>query len=121
MLSSAALCLAMNIYHEARGEPMLGKQLVADSVLNRVQRKQWPNTVCEVVFQKHQYSWTEYDLPHDDKKAFNESMLIAQLALNNGVQSCVDHYHNDTVQPYWASAYEVHSTVGGHTFYCSEK
>ena len=41
-------CLAKNIYHEARGEPANGKQAVAHVVLNRVNRNDFPNTICAV-------------------------------------------------------------------------
>ncbi len=44
-------CLAENVYHEARGEPNIGKQAVAHVVLNRVIRNDFPNTVCKVVKQ----------------------------------------------------------------------
>src|SRR6056300_653967 len=45
------LCMAMNLYHEARGDNVAGMYAVADVVLNRVQDRRYPNTVCEVVHQ----------------------------------------------------------------------
>jgi spore germination cell wall hydrolase CwlJ-like protein len=52
-------CLAENIYHEARGEPDIGKQAVAHVVLNRVYRNDFPNTICNVVKQGPiRESWT---------------------------------------------------------------
>ena len=44
-------CMAQNVYFEARHEPMLGKIAVAHVVMNRMEDKRWPNTVCEVVHQ----------------------------------------------------------------------
>lgn len=44
-------CLATNIYHEARGEPLDGQIAVASVTINRVQDRRWPNTICEVVYQ----------------------------------------------------------------------
>ena len=44
-------CLAENVYHEARGEPDIGKQAVAHVVLNRVDRTDFPNTICGVIKQ----------------------------------------------------------------------
>ena len=49
MLENALICLALNIYHEARDQPVLGMQAVAEVVLNRVEDKRFPDTVCEVV------------------------------------------------------------------------
>jgi spore germination cell wall hydrolase CwlJ-like protein len=45
------LCMAMNLYHEARGDNVAGMYAVADVVLNRVQDSRYPDTVCEVVHQ----------------------------------------------------------------------
>ena len=44
-------CLAMNIYHEARAEPLVGQYAVSDVVINRVYDTRYPNTICEVVLQ----------------------------------------------------------------------
>jgi len=43
-------CLATNIYHEARGEPLPGKYAVAIVTLNRVKSADHPNDVCRVVY-----------------------------------------------------------------------
>ena len=61
-------CLAMNVYHEARGEPVLGQFAVAAVTMNRVKSARYPDDVCRVVYQKgwsskHQryvaaFSWT---------------------------------------------------------------
>lgn len=44
-------CMAQNVYYEARGESLKGKQAVGNVVLNRVDHKKYPNTVCGVVYQ----------------------------------------------------------------------
>ena len=47
-------CMTANIYHEARGESLKGQYAVAHVVMNRIHHEQFPNSVCEVVFQpKH--------------------------------------------------------------------
>lgn len=42
-------CLAMNIYFEARAESQAGQYAVADVVLNRVQDRRYPDSVCAVI------------------------------------------------------------------------
>ena len=42
-------CMAQNVYFEARHESMVGKIAVAHVVMNRIEDKRWPNTVCGVV------------------------------------------------------------------------
>ena len=66
LLSAAALaCLIQNGYHEARGESLLGIVAVTEVVLNRVDDNRWPDTVCEVVWQKNQFSWTTDGISDD--------------------------------------------------------
>jgi len=45
------MCLAENIYFEARAEGIEGKAAVANTTRNRVQSKDFPNTYCGVVYQ----------------------------------------------------------------------
>ena len=42
-------CMAQNVYFEARHESMVGKIAVAHVVMNRIESKDFPNTVCGVV------------------------------------------------------------------------
>jgi spore germination cell wall hydrolase CwlJ-like protein len=42
-------CLAQNIYHEARGEPMAGKLAVGHVVLNRMADRRFPQLACSVI------------------------------------------------------------------------
>lgn len=48
--------MAQLVWHEAGNQDMVGKMLVADTVLNRMESEQFPNTVEEVIFQKGQYT-----------------------------------------------------------------
>ena len=64
MISAALMCLALNVYHEARSEPLQGQAAVAHVVLNRVASGRWPDDVCSVVHQgyekgrfKCQFTW----------------------------------------------------------------
>lgn len=52
-------CLSKNIWYEARGESIKGKTMVANVVYNRMNYgRPFANTVCGVVYQKSQFSWT---------------------------------------------------------------
>jgi len=67
------LCLAKNIFFEARGETTEGKLAVAHVTVNRVHNKQFPNTVCDVVYQAHtKPSWlTGKPVPKRNKCQFS--------------------------------------------------
>lgn len=45
------VCMALALYHEARGEPLAGQVAVALTILNRVASPVYPSSVCKVVFQ----------------------------------------------------------------------
>ena len=49
-------CLVRNVYHECRGESLIGQAAVAHVTLNRVRSPAYPDTVCGVVWQSGQFS-----------------------------------------------------------------
>ena len=61
MIAAALVCLALNIYFEARNQPTSGQIAVAEVTLNRVASRNYPNTVCGVVKQSNKngcaFSW----------------------------------------------------------------
>lgn len=50
--------IGLVVMAEAEGEPELGKRLVVDTILNRVDSPDFPNTIKEVIFQKNQFTCT---------------------------------------------------------------
>ena len=44
-------CMAENIYFEGRAEPMIGKIAIGHVVMNRIEDKRFPDTICGVVHQ----------------------------------------------------------------------
>ena len=65
-------CLAQNIYHEAKSESTAGQVAVGLVVLNRVNSKRYPGTICDVVYQGPvRESWKtkqDPDLLESDRK-----------------------------------------------------
>ena len=45
------MCLAENMYHEAKNQGTAGWSAVASVTFNRIRDSRFPNTVCEVVKQ----------------------------------------------------------------------
>ena len=70
----AAECLALNMYHEARGQGTAGLFAVSAVVLNRVNDSRFPNSVCEVVEQgpiRESWKTQQYkDLPASKRKYY---------------------------------------------------
>lgn len=124
----AVLCLALNVYFEARSEPINSQFAVAEVTMNRVKSDAYPDTVCEVVWQRKQFSWT-HDGKSDNPKeghAWRVALAVAKSALSDTkgftqqLPPNTSHYHADYVIPYWVSHYEKVGTIGRHIFYRKE-
>ena len=116
-------CLALNIYHEGRGESARGQAAIAAVTMNRVRSKFYPNSVCEVVWQRKQFSWTNTAAKYHavtDFTAWAHVLVVARLFLD-GAQitkiSSATHYHADTVKPYWIADSKSIGKIGSHYFY----
>ena len=130
------MCLAKNIYFEARSESTAGRIAVAWTVINRVRHKRFPNSVCEVVEQglkyengfpkinKCQFSWYCDGQP-DIIRNVNEWRDAYRLAsyVSTGRDHLVDitdgslWYHADYVYPKWAKHKRKTAKIDTHIFY----
>jgi len=128
-LSDDTFCLAQNIYFEARSEPKAGKLAVAHVVLNRVDSRRFPSSVCNVVKQggemvRHrcQFSWWcdgKSDRPRD-RRAWRESVGLAKLVLGGRTDDPTGGalwYHADYVSPNWRNMFREGPKIGRHIFY----
>jgi len=130
-------CLALNVYFEARNQPIRGQMAVAYVTLNRVNDMRFPKTICEVVKQGKYYG----NSPRRDKcqfsfwcdgrsdkpkniTAWNNARKIADRVLNNYGKPKKDmtrgalYYHANYVKPDWSKFNLEHSvTIGSHIFY----
>ena len=130
-------CLAMNIYHEARGESLAGQYAVADVVLNRLTDKRYPDTICGVVKEsvkwkgnpvrnKCQFSWYCDGRP-DTATQTDSWMQAVEVAISilhydkfRGITEGATHYHTNYVDPFWNTSYRLIGTIGDHKFYINE-
>lgn len=124
-------CLALNVYHEARGEPMAGQYAVAEVTMNRVASRYYPNTVCKVVFQKKwdvlrgrnvaAFSWTEFDTrPPPNEPSWRHARDVAEAVYHQKHVPQVDGallYHSKRIRPSWARRKKPIAKVGKHVFY----
>jgi len=140
MFEAALVCLAMNIYHEAKNQPQVGQIAVAQVVMNRVMDSRYPDDVCSVVTQGQTYSWNpsqpirhkcqfswycdgKSDQPKDGE-AWQNAMLLAGGVLLGRIDDMVQgstHYHATYVQPDWAQSKTYVVRIEDHIFYRWEK
>lgn len=117
-------CMAKNIYFESRGEVIEGQIAVAHVTANRVKHENWPNTICEVVYQDKQFSWTHQikDQTPKDQKLWEQALVIARDVMIGNTVDPSDgavFYHANWVNPNWASeeSTKVSKIIGAHIFY----
>ena len=117
-LTTALMCLAMNVYHEARGEPIDGQIAVAYVTHHRARHD--PKNYCAEVYRKGQFSWTAKKTPQPVKESpeWKTAVAVARTFLiypdpTHGAT----HYHDKKSKPPWKKTMVAVAHIGGHVFY----
>lgn len=118
---SEELCLAQVMYFESAHEPRDGIEAVAAVVLNRVRSGFYPATVCGVVYQPAQFSWTAdvqkwAQIPPRKFRELAKTFLQTPDILVNAYWR-VTHFHHQDTTPQWAHQLQYVGTYGHHRFY----
>jgi N-acetylmuramoyl-L-alanine amidase len=123
-------CLALNGFHEARGETADQELASAAVVLNRLSVGfRGATTVCEVIYTPKQFSWVEQIGTHTpdtsnkiEKQAWERSLLIARRMLDADAMF-VDpsngalYYYNPSIVDWkYKHAYRKVAQLGNHLF-----
>jgi spore germination cell wall hydrolase CwlJ-like protein len=119
------ICLAKNIYHEARGEPIEGQKAVARVTYNR-KRVQKFDSMCDVVYFKHKgtcaFSWVcEGKDEPKSMDAWHRAIKVAEDFLRNpnccaGLEKAL-YFHADYTTPLWSAERYFIRQIGTHLFY----
>lgn len=116
--------LALCVWREARGEPMLGKLLVAQVIENRVSDSRWPDTYIGVITQPLQFSaFNKNDpnvtaYPKEDDSTWPDCVAAADLVIAAPSKlTTANHYHTKAVSPPWAKTDRIVAREGSHVFY----
>lgn len=126
-LTDEANCIAVAVYHEARGESLEGQLAVAKVIMNRAASGQYPTSWCGVVKQPWQFSFVNPRsgyMPSVDETsaAWRKALGVTRLAVANAVQSVPSDclwYHADYVAPSWGRRLTRVDKIGAHIFYRS--
>jgi len=115
-------CMVDNLYHEARGEGVLGLSAVASVVMNRATAT--GKDVCDVVYKHKQFSWTQRPKPIASNDNLHNIFVVAGKALSGqltDVTQGATHYHATHVKPKWAKAMRKVVIINNHIFYKETK
>ena len=128
------VCMQCNIYFEARGLSNVEHLMVGLTTLERVKSRKYPDTICEVVWQHRQFSWTIDGLSDKikNKKEWDSLNNITDLimlkhendyisVLPEGLEdediAGMMYYHAHYVNPTWAQKMQIVKEYAGHVYY----
>jgi len=141
-------CLAIALYHEARGEIEEGQVAVAATILNRVASRAYPSSICAVVFQgsrrrsgcQFSFACDHHALAPRKRAVFARMERLAARILDtvdsSGVVragrfgpiartlrrfAMVTHYHRFDVHPCWSRRLVRVAQSGAHVFFRSPR
>jgi spore germination cell wall hydrolase CwlJ-like protein len=143
-ISYAVICLALNIYFEARGESISAQAGVGYVTVNRANNKD--TGICQAVFERGEFSWTrgrkkikiDDNVELSNEEAFSEDFLrknkikemyawedaieMAEGVINKKVRNPIGkstHFYSGTYRPYWAKSKKMRiiSRINGFTFF----
>ena len=130
---TAAACLAMAIYHEARSEPLDAQMAVAEVVINRMHHPDFPSTICGVVKEHRtpvsrpwacQFSFYcdgKSDTPANSAALLAAQDVAAQAISGDTLGHGAVYYHTTDVSPAWRHNLTKVGVIGSHVFYTDNK
>ena len=142
------MCLAVALYHEARGEPLDGQMAVGVTIMNRVESRVYPSTICGVVFENaHRLNKCQFSFACDNLNDFpanytklsnlldvsdiilgatgslgvDKKIAAKELGSYAGEFLFATHYHRYDVNPSWSKKLTELARIGDHVFFRSER
>lgn len=122
------VCLAMNIYHEARGSVLQERLAVAHVTINRTQHRSYDSDICNTIFQysyhngrkRPQFSWT-VNTPRyaREPQAWLDSQKLAYQVYKGQTKDPTrgaTHFHSRRVHPAWAQQARRVAVIGHSKF-----
>lgn len=118
-IGNAKQCMACAVYYEAKSEPKAGQVAVGAVVMNRVKHKNYPATVCGVVYQRGQFTWSRKLPSGSNDKQWQSSLAIAEDVLAGHYADRTGgalFFHSRRVVPSYSKTKRVVAVIGNHVF-----
>lgn len=119
-------CLACNVYFEARSKSTKLQEGVAIVTINRTKSRRFPNTICGVVWDKYQFSWTLRRHKNVEEMKEWTNAIKTSVRVTNDIEGTtrrlklndkVVYFHDKTVKPTWTKEMRVLGVFDNHRFY----
>lgn len=101
-------CMVCNCVNEALGEDFEGKVNINRTVLRRIQGRDYPNTICGVIWQRAQFSWTANPPPGINQTVkgsiLKECVSASKESIARGAWEYDSFYNPALASPSWSRA-----------------
>ena len=118
-------CMATAVYHESRGEDIMGQIAVAHVILNRINSNRYPDTACKVIYQPKQFTDIAHANPDYNSYQWENAIEAAVFALTGIVDDptagAMHYYNPHKADPYWAGSKRESALIGNHRFMIASK
>lgn len=121
-LANELRCLTENIYYESADQSNKGKAAVGYVTMNRV-KKNFAKSICGVVYQPSQFSWTnDRKRPKIHKELWDASNVIAMSILKGKIKDPTNgalFFHRWDINPKWKRNKDIKfiAQIDEHKFY----
>lgn len=123
-------CLTAALFHEAKGEGLVGIKAVASVIENRKHNADYPGTYCKIIKQHRQFSFVlegkpihklEQQVKPSEKEVFALVSRVAEQVLEGRFKPTLPakvlHYTTHAVRNQWTAKMQVVAKIGNHRFY----
>lgn len=121
-------CLTDNVYFEAGNEIEEAKVAVALVTLNRLKHEHFPDTICDVVYQrtkwKCQFTWVctksrkiNYWSTYNESKKIAEYVITNYEVIDDNTKGATFFHHKRLHNPFSRIRVEKTAAIGKHIFY----
>ena len=123
-------CLTAALFHEAKGEGLIGIKAVASVIENRKHNADYPGTYCKIIKQHRQFSFVlegkpihklEQQVKPSEREVFALVSKLAEQMLQGRFKPVLPakvlHYTTHAVKNQWTQKMQVVAKVGNHRFY----
>jgi N-acetylmuramoyl-L-alanine amidase len=108
--------LARLVHAEAKGEPFEGKVAVASVVLNRVEHKDFPDSVEKVIKQENQFQPVDNGSIKEPAGEMDKKAVNVALALEGKDNGSLYFYNPEIAENDWQKTRTVTDVIGNHHF-----
>lgn len=113
---AAVMCMSLTIFHEARGEPVIGQVAVGYVLYRRADFNQ--KNICRETYKKDQFEWVKKIKYVPDYKTLKPFIELSQKIIKHEIKDSskgASHFHHVNMNNQWGMKPRI--IINNHIFY----